>query len=480
MKSDKQQRNDPTENWLRQTLGSHRPEAPADAWQRLAPHLPQRKRRRPFVFWLSGAAVGAAAAVALFWFLKSAAPSVAPPAAVKNGSPVAQAAPAVLPKNLTAGESAKIWTDKSPGVFAHPNFEKKTAEKLRGFSSSKNLENPPAEGFASPGNLGTAPVFEAADLKKETTGAFDFSEKTTAEATQFSEKTAPPKAENPLEKLPGKTLAPLLLAEKPLPEFQSEAAPILPKKAQVPRFWLGIEAAPSLFMQKNMGGMPVGLAFPETHPRPGNGWQAGISLAFEPVKNWRVALGIQHFRQTHAAQHAATLRLMDGVCLNPHDPGLKEYQFQYAVVSGGEESNLTLRLQQQDIGSTMPDDEPFTLEMKTIHRSAAWRVPLSIERRFGTGKWQGFVRGGAVVDFSEKSTVEVTHFTEVCQDLCFQNGHLPSVQASARAGASVGWLAGAGIERRILRRAALRFEPFMVGQKGSMQCGLNLGLLFSN
>ena len=480
MKSDQQQRNDPTENWLRQTLGSHRPEAPADAWQRLAPHLPQRKRRRPVVFWLSGAAVGAAAAVALFWFLKSVAPSVEPPAAVKNGSPVAQSAPAVLPKNLTVGEASKIWTDKSPGVFVHPNFEKKTDEKLRGFSRSKNLENPPAERFARPGNWVDASVFEAAHLEKETAGAFGFSEKTTAEATPFSEKNAPPNPKNLLEKLPGKTLAPLLLAGKPLPEFQSAAAPILPKKSQNPRFWFGIEAAPSLFMQKNMGGMPVGLVFPETHPHPGNGWQAGVSLAFEPLKNWRVALGIQHFRQTHQAQHAATLRLMDGVCLNPHDPGLKEYQFQYAVVSGGEESNLTLRLQQQDIGSTMPADEPFTLEMKTIHRSAAWRVPLSIERRFGAGKWQGFVRGGAVVDFSEKSTVEVTHFTEVCQDLCFQNGHLPSVQVSARAGASVGWLAGVGIERRLSRRAGLRFEPFVVGTKGSMQCGLNLGLLFSN
>lgn len=455
MKSDLQQPTDPTENWLRQTLGGYRPEAPADAWQRLAPHLPQRKRLRPLVFWLSGAAVGTAAVALLFWFLKSAAPLVEPPAGVKNGSPVAQTAPAVLPKNLEAGEPTEIWSDKSPGVFARPNFEKKTSEKLRGFSSSKNLENPSAEGLARPENL-------------------------TAAAPAFSEKNAPPQAENPLEKLPGKAVAPLVLTENSLPEFQFAAAPVLPKKAKTQRFWLGIEAAPSLFMLKNMGGMPGGLAFPETHPRPGRGWEAGVSMSFEPLKNWRVALGIRRFRQTHEAQHAATLRLMDGVCLNPHDPGLKVYQFQYAVVSGGEQSNLTLRLQQQDIGSTMPDDEPFTLEMKTVHRSVAWRVPLSVERRFGTGKWQGFVRGGAVVDFSEKSEIEVTHFTEVCQDLCFQNGHVPNVQTSAQADASVGWLAGAGIERQVSRRAALRFEPFMVGQKGSIQYGLGLGLLFSH
>ena len=480
MNSDQQQPHDPTENWLRQTLGSHRPEAPADAWQRLAPHLPQRKRRRPFAFWLTGAAVGAAAVVVLFWFLKNDETPAAPPVLVEKTPPGAQDVPAALPENLTAVENAKIWSDKNPGVSARPNFEKKVAEKPRGFSNSKILENTPAEAFARTEKSAATSNFAPDFSKKETAGAFDFSEKEIAAAPAFLEKPAPPSAQNPLEKLPGISLAPLVLAGKPLPEFQFSAAPILPKKAKAPRFWLGIEAAPALFMRKNMGEMPVGLAFPEMHDRPGNGWQAGVSLAFEPLKNWRIATGIQHLRQTHEAAHSATLRLMDGVCLNPHDAGLKEYQFQYAVVSGGEQSDLTLRLQQQDIGSTMPADEPFTLDMKTVHRSAAWRIPLTVERRFGAGKWRGFVRGGAVVDFSEKTKTEVTHFTEACQDLCFQSDHVPTIQATAPASTSVGWLAGAGIERQVSRRAALRFEPFMVGQKGSMQCGLSLGLLFSN
>ena len=84
------------------------------------------------------------------------------------------------------------------------------------------------------------------------------------------------------------------------------------------------------------------------------------------------------------------------------------------------------------------------------------------------------------MDFSEKTKTEVTHFTEVCQDLCFQSGHVPAIQATVPARTSVGWLAGAGIERQVFGRAALRFEPFAVGQKGSVQYGLSLGLLFSN
>jgi hypothetical protein len=204
-------------------------------------------------------------------------------------------------------------------------------------------------------------------------------------------------------------------------------------------------------------------------------------LAFEPRKNWRVALGLQHFRQSHAAQHSATLRLMNGVCLNPNDPGLKEYEFNYALVSGGgDQSDITLRLQQQHIGSTMPMDESFVLDMKTVHRSAAWRVPLSVERRFGPGRWSGFLRGGAAVEFAEKSNMEVTHFTEACADLCFQSGHVPTIQVSTNPRISVGWLAGAGIERRFSSWAAFRVEPFLIGKKHGLQGGLSVGLLFSN
>lgn len=470
---------DPTEDWLRQTLGGHRPEAPADAWQRLVPHLPKHKRRSPFALWLSGAAVGVAVALALFWFLKNAETPTKLPISVEKTPQVAQVLSDCFPV-FSAKNSLKNWAAKNTGAFPQPNFKKSASEKPRGFSPCKISKNPPVEAFARTDKPVATSNFGPISFKKEASEVFGFQEKTITIAPALLEKAAPSQVENPLEKLPGKTSTPLVLAERSLPEFQFSATPILLKKVKKPIFWLGIEASPALFMQKNMGEMPVGLAFSEMHPRPGRGWQAGVSLAVEPLKNWRFGFSIQHLRQTHEAAHLATLRLMDGVCLNPHDVGLKEYEFRYAVVSGSEQSDLTLRLQQQGVGSTMPDDEPFTLEMKTVHRSAALRVPLTVERRFEAGGWRGFVRGGAVVDFSEKAKTEITHFIKVCQDLCFQSGYVPIIQSSSASKTSVGWLVGAGIERQISRRAALRFEPFMVGQKGSMQCGLNLGLLFSN
>ena len=261
---------------------------------------------------------------------------------------------------------------------------------------------------------------------------------------------------------------------------QPDAAPLLTQKAISPRCWFGIEAAPALSMWRHTGKLPGGIAYHENHLRPGLGWQAGVSFAVEPRSNWRVAIGLQYFMQVQEVAHSVTLRLMDGVCLNPNDPGLKEYQFSYAVVSGGVQSDLTLRLQQQDIGSTMPDDEPFTLDLKTVHQTAGWRLPLSVERQFVAGHWRGFVRGGTALGFSRKNAIEVAHFSEACQDLCFQKGHHPAIEAAATKRGSLGWLAGVGIERRFTPLTALRLEPYMFGQKGSIQYGLNLGLLFSN
>ncbi len=61
----------------------------------------------------------------------------------------------------------------------------------------------------------------------------------------------------------------------------------------------------------------------------------------------------------------ATMRLMDGVCLNPGDPGSKEYEFQYTLKSNGNETAVTMHIAQVDSISKMPTHEPFALD--TVH-----------------------------------------------------------------------------------------------------------------
>jgi hypothetical protein len=453
MKSDRNQPHDLIESWLHHNLGAYRPKAPSDAWQRLAPHLPQRRRRRPVGYWLTFSAAIMAVVFALLGLLKLAALPDTMPVAVKNDSPITL----ILP----------IGSEKIESPATVEKQVATTVEPIIKNNFSKKINPKPATGSFN--NLAESVSAEVRLLKMGTGQAIDLSEKISSSQNK-----------DLFEKIPSQNLVSLISEKNHHSEIEFADVTILPEKAKKNSFWLCFEAAYSLLVPKNTVEPTDGLVFPEMQLRPGKGLQKGFSVALEPLKNWRISIGIHYMSQMHVGEHAARLRLMDGICLTPHVPGLKEYQFQYSVVSGGEQNKLTLRLQQQDVGSTMPDDEPFTLEMKTVHRSTAWRVPLGMERRFGEGKWQCFVRGGAVVDFSEKSKTEVTHFTEVCQDLCFQTGHVPSIQTDQHGAISVGWLAGAGIERRLSKRAALRFEPFIIGQKGSIQYGLGLGLIISN
>ncbi|MBK9271638.1 MAG: hypothetical protein IPM48_08560 [Saprospiraceae bacterium] len=469
MKSDQQKpATDSTEKWLDQIIGDYCPEAPANAWQRLEQHLPQRKRRRPLAFWLSTGVVVVAAAISIGWFLKNSEALATPTGSVEKGQLIVQASAGELSENLKKKKAA-ILIEK-PEVATSAQFSKNH------FSSKYSLEGGPVLAKYWTHETPVKSTF----LKNEEHEARGFLEKTIAATHSFLEKTAPTKDLYLLEKLSDNTFPTVLLSENPRSELQFPTPLIKPIKYKVPRYRFGFEAAPVFIAQKNKGKRSGNLIFPEAHPRPGHGFQAGVSLFVEPLKKWRVGIIIQHLRQTHEAAHSATLRLMDGVCLNPHDPGLKEYQFHYTVVSGDKQSDLTLRLQQEEIGSTMPVDEPFTLDMKTAYHSASWRVPFTVERKFGAGKWHGFVRGGAVVDFSEKTKIKVTHFTEACQDLCFHSGHLPTISSSSPSKTELGWLAGVGFEREVSRGTALRVEPFVVGRKGLMQCGLSVGLLFLN
>jgi hypothetical protein len=481
MKSEHNKTHDPIENWLLQRLRDYSPEAPGDSWHRLVPHLPLRKRRRPFAFWIWGAAVGVFVTFAFSWYLKNTYTSSSAYPDSNKKPLVAQILPNTLPEKVNGRDNHKgqkrlidkstnNWVAKNSGIIDSPSSKHNPITKHLIDSSANILENLTAEGITHIHKYSTTSTnMVSGNMEMENSRIFD-----------FSQATAASQLENPFDKLSAKAYELLFLAEKPHLELQFSTAPIFLKKSKTSRIWLGIEAAPAFFIQKNKHEIPDGLAFPEMHSLPGYGWQFGVSLAIEPFKNWRITTGIQHIGQKHKTEHSASLRLMDGVCLNPNDTGLKEYEFHYVVVSGGEQSNLTLMLQQQDLNSTMPDDEPFTIDMKTTKRSMLWRIPFTVERQFGTKRWKGLVRGGAIVDFGEKSNNEVTHFTEFCQDLCFQGGHTPAIQTSSVTHLSLGWLIACGIERQISNRINIRFEPFLVGQKESMQYGLNFGLLLSN
>ncbi|MFN0016026.1 MAG: hypothetical protein ACKVU2_15895, partial [Saprospiraceae bacterium] len=265
------------------------------------------------------------------------------------------------------------------------------------------------------------------------------------------------------------------------PQIQSIRFPI--KTIREQRWQIGAAIAPVWFWQTASQADPhhAGhIGFAEHRKGAATGWQAGVNIGYEPAARWQVVAGLFRRQTTQTAAHTATLRLMDGVCLNPNDYAPKEYEFQYHLYSASSTSNLTVHIAQVDTANTMPDDEPFTLDMRTTRRSSDWVLPLAVKRTFGKGLWQGFVQGGVQISLPGSASARVDHFTETCVDLCFATGRIPALTVKENREVSVAWTLGFGAEYRLSKRWILSTTPTLFGNKGQMGLSLQAGLVYTN
>lgn len=463
MINDPLQSKDDIEQWMVEKFGDNfQPDAPEDAWQKLEPFLPAKKKRRLLLFWWP--MLLTAGLIVLFSTLFS----------INNASkPVTSD---ILPAIETNPELQNKYQADIPSTFQNAKpvvtqpmqlaplsvIPKKQTKTLNTSTKSSEKQTGP---FMLQGAFIPVPV-----IGDNTTGDNAFIETKNSLAPVFLDAV-----------MIKKTVLATVPSTSPNLKQQEQVIRKTTARHKKKGIFLGIEATPFFYTKGKTASNPSMLAFSEVPSQSPKSWSAGLNLAVEPFPNWRFSIGIQPFRQVEEARHTATLRLIDGTCLNPNDPGLKEYQFSYRLISGsGNESDLSLRLQQQDSGSSMPPDEPFVLDMKTVRRSTAWRIPLLVERRFGTGKWHFLLSGGALLELPGKNQVEVIHFSEACQDLCFQSGRLPEVKAVGRTSTSLGWQAGIGMERKVLPKLSIRVQPVVAVQNRGIQGGLSAAFLFSN
>jgi len=101
-------------------------------------------------------------------------------------------------------------------------------------------------------------------------------------------------------------------------------------------------------------------------------------------------------------------------------------------------------------------------------------LPLTVQRTFSRGRWQGFVEGGGALNVPGSIAVQVEHFSEACADLCFAANHMPTLTSQERGDVSFSWLLGAGVDYRLGRHWSLSASPTLFGQKGQT------GLLFNS
>jgi hypothetical protein len=243
----------------------------------------------------------------------------------------------------------------------------------------------------------------------------------------------------------------------------------------------GLASAPVWIWQQNAtvtSNSGHGPAFVEHSGGPAKGWQTGFALEYAISSKWRIGAGLSRRTTSQELFHSATLRLMDGVCLNPYSSGLKNYEFQYALRSGAGATDVTVRIAQADSTSHMGPGEPFTLNMKTTRENTDWMVPITVARRFGHGLFRGTVRGGISLEIPGKTAIQVNHFSEACVDLCFASGHIPSITAARSGALLLQYEFGGGIDCQLTPRLRLSIEPMVFGRKGQAGATLNSSIFY--
>jgi len=451
-------KHDDLERQLQAQLEHFAPEAPDRLWAGIEARLPKRRRRRTvFWWWVSGIGTALILVGLVRSFTGESDPSAPKPKSIEVKTPVQQDIAIQIPQERSGTEMATVpvlmsRTTRNPKTTgleivaksaAHPkvNHLEEVSLTMKASAPGILLAKPPLT------NAGTTQILPV----------------TTFDAT-------------PLEPL-CISLPPVLENDSPKIQSIRFSAKTIHKQ----RWQIGAAIAPVWLWQTASQADPhhAGhIGFAEHQQGAATGWQAGINIGYEPSPRWQVITGLFRRQTSQTAAHTASLRLIDGVCLNPNDYAPKEYEFQYNLYSGSGTSNLTVHIAQVDTANTMPANEPFTLDMRTTRRSLDWVLPLVVKRTFGKGLWQGFVQGGVQINLPGTASARVDHFTEACVDLCFATGRIPALTVKENRQVSFAWTLGLGAEYRLSKRWLLSTSPTLFGNKDqiglSVQAGLNL------
>lgn len=439
---------DEIERLLREALGDYAPPAPERVWKRVEARL--HKRRRPLIgWWLAGMGLAVLLGGLAMRKMQGDKPTVAAP----------QAAAPVVGSSVNAFENTVANAALLPGgdvpVRQMPTDDALPMRK-HSVLQKQATQTSPEQVF----QLITPINAVVADSGQVMADSFD-----TSDVIVLS----------PLPTLPPPQLA---IAQRI--ESLSSLTVEIPRRARSNQWSVGLHIAPVWQWQKLAGMNQTGhIPVAEHTQNPATGLQSGISIAYQLNPRWRVESGLWQQTTTHIYSDIATLRLMDGINLNPNDPGAKQYEFRYALPSnGGIPTEVVLLMEEVDPTSHIPNDEPFVVTMQTRLRSTEWLVPLSMQRLLGYGRWKSTLRGGAMLGFSGRANAQVKQFSKAHTGLYFPDGHIPVVTIVDYNKMALHYLFGAGIEYRLAPRWRLSFEQLLTGRRGQTSISASAGLFY--
>lgn len=237
----------------------------------------------------------------------------------------------------------------------------------------------------------------------------------------------------------------------------------------------------------NSTGMSGPLVFTGHEVTKNMGFQNSINLQIAPNDKWKYSVGVNRSQFMHHGSHTASLRLMDGVCLNPTSSDPKEYAFSYIVTNGRSSSTINLKLSEEHPGAPLDSTEVFQIDMGMHIKTVSWAIPITAERKlYSKGDWSFFAKGGISLGFASYSKEEITHFSESCANLCFNQGFSPTVSSQKSNQIATGIILGTSAEWHLSPKISLVVNPEMNTNikmlngehNGSLKWGLNMGALY--
>jgi len=210
------------------------------------------------------------------------------------------------------------------------------------------------------------------------------------------------------------------------------------------------------------------------------GVQSGIYLQLNLGNRWRFGTGVAYQQYHSTLHHNATLRLQEGIPLNPKDPGLKNYAFNYEYKTPTGRSSVHIIMSEQDHASSMSLDEPFSLNMGTEQFVQSWILPMNIQRIFGKKKLQFSISTGALISYQSRITNTIVHYSELCQDLCFSSEKTPVFNTIPVKRFLLEGTLGVGIGYYLKPRIRIHISPEMsYGIHGFQKIGIQSGIFFN-
>lgn len=263
-----------------------------------------------------------------------------------------------------------------------------------------------------------------------------------------------------------------LLANKNIPfvhyaltGLQTPVIPVRPLRA--PSGWyLGLHLTPTLLVEKTETDRPTTIrprvisSQEKTHFTADYWLKAGKHLQ----GRWGIETGIGYRAIERNTMHRARFRFINGRPGNTSGGQMRSYDFDYDLDTYGGSTEVTLRMEQVDSNTVVPEDEPLQFQVKTSERLQLLRIPALATARFGQGQLTGVFKAGLIGNVVLRNEMDIV--TRVSENTRFRPGqgsNAYTLRPDKNHKFFLGYQVSAGLEYRPMKHFSWVLEPTLSG-----------------